>query len=89
MPFDFDHPYVLIASIVICLPALIPLSRFFFDDLESFLGDLGYRKGYDIWWVLILLNMPSYFLRLKAFGFFGCFGILVGLTYTTSVKVFT
>jgi hypothetical protein len=87
MTFNIEYPVILLLAALICSPALFPLSRFFFDDIDMLLEDLGYRKDYPVWWIIIMLYMPSYFLRLKAFGFFGCFGILVGLTYTTATKI--
>jgi hypothetical protein len=85
----FDHPALLLIAALVCSPALIPLSKFFFDDWETFLEELGYRERDDIWWKLIRIDMHSSFFFLKILFLLTCFGILVGLSYVTAVRVFT
>jgi hypothetical protein len=89
MIFNIEHPTILFFLVLVCSPTLIPLFRFFFDDWESFLEEIGYREGDDIWWKMIRIDMHSRTAFLRILLMLACFGILVGLTYTTSVRVFT
>jgi hypothetical protein len=89
MPFNIEHPVILLITALVCSPALIPLAKFFVDDWETFLEELGYRERDDIWWKMIRIEMHSSVFFLKILLMLTCFGILVGLTYATAVRVFT
>jgi hypothetical protein len=85
MPTVIDHPVVLVVVALLCSPLLLPLARWFFDDLETFLGELGYREQDDIWWQLI--RGSSGMLRIKVVGFVGTFAIVVGMVYLFIVHI--
>lgn len=88
MFFNIEHPTILFFLVLVCSPTLIPLFRFFYDDLENFLEELGYRESDDIWWKMIRIDMHSRAAYLKILLMLACFGILVGLAYTTAVRAF-
>ena len=88
MLLNIQHPAILLIAALVCSPALIPLAKFFFDDWATFLEELGYRESDDIWWKMIRIDMHSSVFFLKILLMLACFGILVGLTYTTAVRVF-
>jgi hypothetical protein len=83
--WPIDHPIILAVLTIACLPALWPLARFFFDDLESFLDEAGLSREHDRW--LWILGFPRYGLHLhsKIIGFVGFFVILVGLSYLSII----
>ena len=62
-------------------------ARWFFDDLETFLGEIGYRAHDDIWWKLLRISAPSPFIWVKIVGFLGTYAIVVGLTYASISRV--
>ena len=88
MSFNIEHPVILLLITLVCSPALIPLAKFFFDDWETFLEEFGYRERDDIWWKILRIDMNSRMVFFKILFMLTCFGILVGLTYTTAVRVF-
>ena len=89
MPISIDHPLTLAFVTLCCVPTLFPLARFFFDDFETFLHDLGYRRHDDIWWKFMRISISTETFPFgKAALFIACFVILVGLTYHTVVKFF-
>jgi hypothetical protein len=85
MPTVIDHPVVLVVVALLCSPLLLPLARWFFDDLETFLSELGYRDQDDFWWQLI--QGSSGMLWIKVAGFVGTFAIVVGMGYVFIVRV--
>jgi hypothetical protein len=87
MPISLNHPFTLVVIALFSIPALIPLARFFFDDLETFLNDLGYRADDDTWWKIIRLSQYNIEFILKLIALVGCYVILVGLTYSTAVSI--
>ena len=89
MLFNIQHPVILLLATLLCSPALIPVFKFFFDDWETFIEDLGYRESDDIWWKLIRIDMHSSGFFLKLLLMIACFCIFVGLTYSTAVRIFT
>lgn len=40
-----EHPYLLIAAIVIALPVLVPLGRLFFVNRDEFAEEIGITPG--------------------------------------------
>ena len=89
MPFDIEHPLLLLFTTLVCSPALIPLFKFFFDDWETFLEELGYRESDDIWWKMLRIDWHSSRLLLQILLMLACFGIPVSLAYTTATRAFT
>ena len=85
MPTVIDHPVVLVVVALLCSPLLLPLARWFFDDFETFLSELGYRDQDDFWWQLIAGSSPL--LWMKVVGFVGTFAIVVGSGYLFIVHV--
>ncbi len=82
-----EHPVLLIVVAFMCSPALFYLARWFFEDLEAFLKEAGYRDEDDIWWKFIRFGRVDYFFWYKVIGFLGIYGILVGLSYHTIARL--
>ena len=76
-----EHPLTLVVVAVACSPVLLPLARFFFDDLETFKSEAG--LDYDHNRLLWLLGWPrvSLQLKVKVVGFVGVFASLVMAVY--------
>ncbi|MDR3418739.1 MAG: hypothetical protein P4L83_21405 [Nevskia sp.] len=83
------HPKLLIVAAVICLPALLPLARYFFDDVETFKRDLGLGNSVGRFAWLIGTPLEEYTLELRIFCFVGCYGIVVLLAYSLMEKIGT
>jgi len=81
MPIDVEHPVLLVVIAAACSPILLFSARWYWDDLEAFLEELGYRSEDDIWWKLIRTSMPSAFIWIKIVGFIGGYAIVVGGFY--------
>ena len=81
------HPGTLLIVGIACSPALLPLARFFFDDLETFKSEAG--LDYDHNRALWLLGWPrlSLQLRIKAIGFVAVFAGLVTAVYLTTCRL--
>jgi hypothetical protein len=47
-----DHPHLLLAAVVLSLPAMLPLARFFFTDFDTFKRDLRLEDPISLvlWW---------------------------------------
>ncbi len=82
-----EHPATLVVIAIAGSPVLLPLARFFFEDIETFKSEAGLDYEHNRW--LWLLGWPrlSLQLQLKVVGFVGIFGILVALLYITVCRV--
>lgn len=85
--YTIEHPLLLIIALIACAPALFPLARFFFTDLESFLDETGLSTSWGRWmWLLgAVPRHPQ--LSWKLTGFIGTFGILVWAVYATAARM--
>jgi hypothetical protein len=84
-----DHPLLLAVIALACSMLLPALARWFFGDMETFLADMGIEDHAvdDVWWKLIRFSPYSYWLWMKIVGFVGIYGIIVGLSYASTVKL--
>lgn len=83
-----QHPHFLVIAMLVCIPLLFPLARFFFGDFESFKEDIGLGNDSDrsLWRLGFLPADPiSYF---KIIGFFGIYTGAVAVVYQLLTKIF-
>jgi len=70
-----DHPILIIVAGVACLAAAFPLARFFFDDIDTFMGDL---LGF-----LLLTPMQKF----KVIGFVGSLAMVFLAVYSLAFRM--
>jgi hypothetical protein len=77
----FDHPRLLFAAAILCVPVLFYLARFFFDDFASFNRDIGAdsESGRFAWFIGTPLE--AYDLEGRIVAFIGCYILVVLAAY--------
>ncbi len=63
---SFDHPKLLLVATVLCIPALWPITRFIFEDFETFKAEAGLRTEFDrkLWLLGCLPGNPYFYFKL-------------------------
>ena len=86
--FSFvQHPRVFAVAAVICIPALFPLARYFFEDFASFRRDAGLDNSVGRFAWLIGSPLEEYTLYLRIIRFLGGYVIFVAAIYQLLLKV--
>lgn len=81
------HSRVLLLGALVCLPVLMPLASFFFDDFESFRRDLGIDDNVNRYsWIFGRPTLERG-LGYRIAGFVGSYIVLVSMTYCALVDL--
>jgi hypothetical protein len=83
-----QHPYLLVLAMLICIPLLFSLGRFFFDDFETFKQEVGLGNDFDrsLWLLGCIPSNPI--LYFKIIGFFGIYSGATAAVYQLLTKIF-
>jgi len=82
-----QHPRVLVVAAVMSIPALFPLTRYFFEDFASFKRDVGLDNSVGRFAWLIGSPLEEYTLYFRIIGFLGGYVIFVAAIYQFLLKV--
>ena len=83
-----QHPGLLFVGLVLCIPLMLPVARFFFEDWETFKQDLGLGTEFDrsMWLLGGVPSNPD--LCFKMIGFLSVYAGAVAAAYQVLVRVF-
>jgi hypothetical protein len=83
----FEYPRILLIAAFVCVPAMFPLARFFFNDLTTFKRDVGLDSSVGKFAWLIGNPLEEYTLGFRIFAFAGCYTLVVLAAYQLIEKL--
>ncbi len=83
-----QHYGLMVVAAVLCLPALRPIARFIFDDLETFKAEAGLRTETDrtLWALGFLRSNPYFYFKIACF--IGAYLAVLVAAYQLLVRLF-
>ncbi len=84
-----EHPVLLGVIALACSPLLVHFAkRLVLDDLEDMRDAIERPAINDIWWKIIRFDEQSRIFFAKAAVYLVVYGIVVGMSYASSVRLF-